>query len=650
MAKANSGRSDLAQNISKSRPGDQPIRATLKTSDRVIRRVTDGIYREPWASIRELISNAYDADATRVVVTTDAPRFRQITVRDNGNGFTDDALASMCENIGGSQKRTVHGASLGVTSAEDPDVSPSGRRLIGKLGIGLFAVSQLTQQFRIVTKVKGARERTIADLVLFRYAERRGKKSPSTEEIETTGEVQITKVAADDIDSHGTDVIIDTLLPRTRDEFQSRDVWELVRNPPPESEGSVIRPLYHIGYTARGKSDTFAESPVLPWSDDDTPIQRFAKLTDAMFSRSTGHGGERRPSLKTTFDNYLRFVWLTALSVPIDYIGKHPFDLTGADQLRVFKLGKMKTGRAEEVKLRGSETLRAKLSLTSPERGGNPEFVVIMDGMELRRPLRQAPSGTAAGESLLFVGSDTPDMSKFNDRVTGGPLRFEGYLFWTPRVVPVEHNGVLIRVGDASGSLFDETFMRYQVSEQKRKEQVIAEIFVHEGMDAALNIDRENFNHSHPHYQYIAAWVHDAFKQLATRHKSLGAEIRKARLVTSHAAVKRNIEKVAEKLVESWTDGEEEPVQVEFVPADSLFSRRDKANSLLIREDTLEILAPGGTHVTSKKAVVFDENKARLTAVAQVLHASGVLDRLSAEKRQRLIADLAKLIFFEGAE
>jgi Histidine kinase-, DNA gyrase B-, and HSP90-like ATPase len=58
-----------------------------------IARVTDGIYRQPASAIRELISNAYDADATRVVIKTDAPRFERITIEGDGNGMSPDVLA-----------------------------------------------------------------------------------------------------------------------------------------------------------------------------------------------------------------------------------------------------------------------------------------------------------------------------------------------------------------------------------------------------------------------------------------------------------------------------------------------------------------------------------------------------------------------------
>lgn len=648
---------DLAYLIRQAKPGAKPVRTALRTSERVIRRVTDGIYREPWAALRELISNAYDADSTQVVISTDAPRFGRITIRDNGNGFTAEALASMCQSIGGSQKRTKHGADLGITASDDPDVSPGGRRLIGKLGIGLFAVSQLTQKFRIVTKVKGERERTVADMLLFRYAEPSAKdRKKSEDEIETTGEVEITKLPAEDGDAHGTDIIIDELLPRTRDELRSRDLWDLIRHPPPEADtGEVNRPPFHIGFLDVAKPDKYIERPAVPWSDEDDEVERFRKLARAMFDRVSGVGADRRPSLFTTFDNYFRFLWLLSLSAPIDYIEKHPFDLDRSSGLRVFKLGKLGKGRAEEVELRDGETVRKTLKLKAPERGGNSQFRVVVDGLELRRPIRFTglpETSNKVKTPLLFVGTDTPDMSKYDDRKTGGSLRFEGYLLWCPRVVPIEHNGVLLRVGDASGSLFDSTFMKYQISEQTRREQVTAEIFVHEGMDAALNIDRESFNHSHPHYQYITAWMHDAFKQFATKHKSLGGEVRKKELIKSHIATRQHLSTVVDEIIEAWTDGEESPVKVEFLQNDKadLFKPKGKETVLVFSQDEVFAGYPLGERAGAKKAVKFSTDEEKLKAVTQVLYAAGVFDRIGHERQQRLLRDLARIIFFVGGQ
>jgi HSP90 family molecular chaperone len=161
----------LVKKIRASRDNNNIVATTLKTDERVIARVTDGIYRQPGSALRELISNAYDADATRVVIKTDAPRFARISVEDDGHGMSPEALAYLLLHIGGSAKRSDVGSDLGVTSAKDAMKSPNGRRLIGKIGIGLFSVSQLTHAFQIITKVKGDNYRTVATVTLRQYTD-----------------------------------------------------------------------------------------------------------------------------------------------------------------------------------------------------------------------------------------------------------------------------------------------------------------------------------------------------------------------------------------------------------------------------------------------------------------------------------------------
>lgn len=163
------GEAELAAYLRSSVGSENVASATLRTDERVIARVTDGIYRQPGSALRELISNAYDADATRVVITTDAPRFDRIVVEDNGHGMTPEMVAHLLFHIGGSAKRNEEGKAFGITAADDPLRSPKGRRLIGKIGIGLFSVSQLTHSFQIITKVKGDTFRTVATVALKQY-------------------------------------------------------------------------------------------------------------------------------------------------------------------------------------------------------------------------------------------------------------------------------------------------------------------------------------------------------------------------------------------------------------------------------------------------------------------------------------------------
>src|SRR6266702_6724194 len=115
---------ELVQEIEASVDSGHVVSALLKTDERVIARVTDGIYRQPASALRELISNAYDADAARVMIKTDRPRFDTISIEDDGHGMTPAALAYLLYHIGGSAKRKVDGGKLGITDVDNPLLSP----------------------------------------------------------------------------------------------------------------------------------------------------------------------------------------------------------------------------------------------------------------------------------------------------------------------------------------------------------------------------------------------------------------------------------------------------------------------------------------------------------------------------------------------
>jgi hypothetical protein len=186
------------------------VQTRLEASDRVIARVTDGIYRQPASALRELISNAWDVDASNVSILTDAPRFSRIYVRDDGRGMTHSALTRLLKNIGGSAKRRNEGIELGITNRTDSDLTPLGRPLIGKIGIGLFSISQLSRRFQIITKVKGEPYRLLAEIKLRAYSEE-GDNQVEAEESDdyVSGDVLIRREHSDDLDAHGTDIILD---------------------------------------------------------------------------------------------------------------------------------------------------------------------------------------------------------------------------------------------------------------------------------------------------------------------------------------------------------------------------------------------------------------------------------------------------------
>src|SRR5262245_26062985 len=80
--------------------------------------------------IGELVSNAWDADATRVdivIPTTSLNDRSEITVADDGIGMSDRMVREAYLIVGRDRRK-----------AENSDTTSAGRRLMGRKGIGKF--------------------------------------------------------------------------------------------------------------------------------------------------------------------------------------------------------------------------------------------------------------------------------------------------------------------------------------------------------------------------------------------------------------------------------------------------------------------------------------------------------------------------------
>ena len=119
------------------------IEADINAAARIIGDISTGIYRSPANALKELISNSFDAGATEVLINTDHPSFSTISCFDNGPGMSSDELQTILGYIGGSDKR------------RNQDVGAYGRPIVGKIGIGILAMSQISKQFVIISSQEG---------------------------------------------------------------------------------------------------------------------------------------------------------------------------------------------------------------------------------------------------------------------------------------------------------------------------------------------------------------------------------------------------------------------------------------------------------------------------------------------------------------
>lgn len=623
----------LVNRIKESRQNGDVVQTALTTDKRVLARVTDGIYRQPGSALRELISNAYDADAERVLVQTDRPRFRRISVRDDGRGMSIEALAHMIRHIGGSAKRSASGSQLGVTNADNSAFSPRGRRLIGRLGIGLFSVSQLTQRFQVATKLEGEAWRSIASVTLQPYHEPGETDESATV---TTGLVQIWQEPASDVDAHGTTVVLDAIRPSALKTLQTAPEWQRIAN-----GESRITPRFHVGHYRNRDDEVVLHGgryDALPWDHENDPEINFSLLVDAVWNELSL--GDRNPRLDHLFDQYLQMVWGLALAIPAPYVQGHPFDIS-LGPTDAYSLPGGGPGPAVELTTAGGATVRSQLTLPPAGLEGSTNFHVQVDDLVLKRPLkfRNLPTTShALKHPLLFVGGHREEFEDVDRTLSGGPLEFQAYFLWAPKIAPVEHNGVLIRLHGASGTLFDPSFMNFKLAEITRLRQISCEVFVTEGLESALNIDRESFNDAHPHTVRLTRWLHAALARVINQQKAIASRLHREARSAQSAEQVTALDKIVRELwdEQSW-DGE---------PADALLTDKlsseaeGTANAILLPRSS--IVGSPGTSKGVKSA------EARLLAVARMLDAFDLLDELDPDERDTLLRFIFRVLRTEG--
>ena len=79
-------------------------------------------------------------------------------------------------------------------------------------------------------------------------------------------------------------------------------------------------------------------------------------------------------------------MWNLSLALPLKYADHHPFDLKGSSKILFFKESEDERS-ALEIELEEDETIRDKLNLNATDDTGGTPFKVLVDGVELRRPI-----------------------------------------------------------------------------------------------------------------------------------------------------------------------------------------------------------------------------------------------------------------------
>ena len=114
----------------------------INIDKKVLRLLGAQLYGDTPSIISELVQNAYDADATKVWITINTTAPNSIVVADNGIGMTPDEVNDRFLNIG-QDRRIAY------------PLSPSGRKVLGRKGIGKLAVFSLAKVIDVFSKKNG---------------------------------------------------------------------------------------------------------------------------------------------------------------------------------------------------------------------------------------------------------------------------------------------------------------------------------------------------------------------------------------------------------------------------------------------------------------------------------------------------------------
>ncbi|OGG57687.1 hypothetical protein A2765_06125 [Candidatus Kaiserbacteria bacterium RIFCSPHIGHO2_01_FULL_56_24] len=363
--------------------------------------------------------------------------FYQIAIEDNGDGFNAEQFASIMEGgVGSSRKR------------EQKKKLINGRPVVGRLGIGLLGIAQISGDFIVASRPKNGKA-FAARIHLYDFLkEELDEKTPKIIDV---GEYE--------------------LLEKDLSSFL------------PEKNGTrIITKLVHPTFT-----DAFQKSLKAPKFVE--PTRDWKEVMSVMSGVQT---------LRELGD-YWKLLWELAASSPIPYLN--------------------------------TNALPGKLIAEMQEQLESYKFSVYLDGLKLAKPifLKRNPAGYTKHK-----------IDQQRKRVYGKDVDFHGYIIVQEgkQLQPDELRGILVRLKNVAIGYYDPSMLDYRTNQGPRSRWLTGEIYVDDGLEDALNLDRDSFNRFHPEYRVVQDYIHniltkdvfpEVYKQIEVRTKKRNSDKDKGR-------------------------------------------------------------------------------------------------------------------------
>lgn len=448
-------------------PGWEPI----KLSAKVFGHISQGLYRTPAGAIKELISNAFDADAEHVKIHTDFPNFGIFSCEDNGHGISvDDFTQLMNRGFGSSMKRSEAGE---LTSRFH-------RPLIGRLGIGILSLAQICNEFKIVSHHSASKKAFEVTIQFPPYT----KEELDRAEKKKGGYVIGGAYKFSEIPYNASNSGVKIYTSALRATFRRR--------------------MQELG-------DRFAKKAHMGKND---PYLSFEEYIDCVYN------SKLISKSLTLASDYDQLLFGLALSAPVPYFEGGEGDvILKADFMQ--QIQKRLKGYKFVVEVDNLRLARP-LVLPSNREGIASKQCRLLPGRDHQFQLCDGSFQETVTINKYSVEVDSQEekyalyhLKYYNAMVGGRPLRISGYMFnQTGRLYPREIQGVLIRIKNIAIGTYDNSLMYYPHAEGPRFSMVSMEFFIEEGFEDALNIDRDSFNGLDPHYVRVQSFVHSMMRTI----------------------------------------------------------------------------------------------------------------------------------------
>ena len=496
--------------------GEQQI-GTMKVGSQIVEILSKGIYSAPWNSIKELISNSFDADAQKVEIRY-IPEEHKMIVLDDGQGMDYADFDEHFTFIVRSLKREA-----GLVSGRFK------RPLIGKIGIGFIAVSELCDQVKVTSAKEGSDTyvEALIDFSKIRSDEARHK------EFYEISQFTLTNFKKEDIGQHYTKIELLNL---------KQPFIEILENKAP--------------------GDTL----VAP-----SELKTFESLMKIISSRPV-------TNVKTEMGPYWEFAINLALVIPVQYLSDGP--IARLNQADIPNQCRTDYDKALKIIEERKETLR------------NFRFSVFLNGLELKKPVsfpneKDVMNGKYGDDFCLFPIEKTLEATDPATNETS-KVSFKGYFYYQKtRIIPQQLRGIIVRIKNvAIGSPSLDFWGHPFTGDTLYFPQTFGEIYFDSGLEDAMNIDRSTFKTTHHEYAITRTALHDFLRvTVFSTAKKMYASRRSQRTTNKKEKIDSSRkEAVKAKLGESYEIRETRKVVSEPV----LIDRSQKTVTLNSRSEPLE--------------------------------------------------------------